>query len=380
MDCEAGPPPAIPETEATDTAAAQRVARIVLATALVLLGLWILHRFLPALAWATIFAVALWPLYQRLILAVPGPERRVLAPLAVTLLIGLVIIAPLIYAGIEIGRESGALVGYIGEVRHNGLAMPPWVSRLPGLGHQLAAWWQTNLSDPQTMQALLGRIYTRIPVRSARQLGGEIVYRVILFGFTLLTLFFLFREGAGLSRRLLELSHRVLGPSGERVARNMIAAVHGTVTGLVLVGLAEGVVIGFAYALAGLPHTVPFAALTGVVAVIPFGAPIAFCGAGLYLAASGSTGAAVLVIGFGFLVVFVADHFIRPVLIGGAARLPFLWVLLGIVGGLETFGLLGLFLGPVVMAALISLWREWTQFADAARITPPSAEHRHSRH
>jgi predicted PurR-regulated permease PerM len=60
------------------------------------------------------------------------------------------------------------------------------------------------------------------------------------------------------------------------------------------------------------------------------------------------------------VVVFVADHFVRPFLIGGAAQLPFLWVLLGILGGIETFGLLGLFLGPVVMAALISLWRDWT--------------------
>ena len=70
-------------------------------------------------------------------------------------------------------------------------------------------------------------------------------------------------------------------------------------------------------------------------------------------------------LGFGVVVVFVADHFVRPVLIGGAVRLPFLWVLLGILGGLETFGILGLFLGPAVMAALISLWREWTD--DAAQ-------------
>jgi len=360
MDCDADPPQRTADIEPLPTPSSQRAARIVVATALGLLGLWILHRFLPALAWATILAIALWPLYWRLMRAFPG-RGRVLAPMAVTLLVGLVIIVPLVYAAVEVASESGALVQYIGEARRSGLPMPPWLPQLPGVGHQIAKWWQANLSDPQTMQALLGRIYTRIPAHSASQLGGEIVHRLILFGFTLLTLFFLFRDGAALSRRLLDLSHRVLGPSGERVARHMIAAVHGTVTGLVLVGLAEGVLIGFAYALAGLPHTVAIAALTGVVAVIPFGAPIAFCAAGLYLLAEGSTVAAAAVVGFGFLVVFVADHFVRPVLIGGAARLPFLWVLLGIVGGLETFGLLGLFLGPVVMAALISLWREWTQ-------------------
>lgn len=220
-----------------------------------------------------------------------------------------------------------------------------------------------DLSDPQTMQQLLGRLFSHIPSGSARAIGGEVVHRLIIFGFTLLTLFFLFRDGDALCRELVLLSHRMLGPSGERVAYHMIDAVHGTVTGLVLVGLGEGVLIGFAYAFAGLPHPVPIAALTGVVAVIPFGAPIAFCSAGLYLLANGSTGAAIAVVIFGFSVVFVADHFVRPVLIGGAARLPFLWVLLEILGGLETFGLLGLFLGPVVMAALMSLWREWTQSA-----------------
>ncbi|MGH7029660.1 MAG: AI-2E family transporter [Stellaceae bacterium] len=368
MDRDGDPPPRTQPTGAEQAGSSQWLARILLASALGLFGLWILHRFLPALAWAAILAIALWPLYWRLTRAFP--ERRVLAPLALTLLVGLVIIVPLLYAAVEVGRESGAFFGYLGEVRRTGLPMPPWLPRLPGLGHQLAAWWRANLSDPRAMQALLGRIYTRIPVRSARQLGGEIVHRLILFGFTLLTLFFLFRDGAALSRQLLELSHRVLGPSGERVARHMIAAVHGTVTGLVLVGLAEGVVIGFSYVLAGLPHWVAFAAVTGVVAVIPFGAPLAFCLAGLYLAANGSTGAAALVIGFGFLVVFVADHFVRPYLIGGAARLPFLWVLLGIVAGLETFGLLGLFLGPVVMAALISLWREWTQTPEASGSDP----------
>jgi predicted PurR-regulated permease PerM len=361
MDRDADPPDTTEEIEPEPKASSQRIARIVLAVALGLLGLWILRRILPALAWATILAIALWPLYWRLLRALPGRRNRVLAPLAATLLVGLVLIVPLVYAAIEVARESGSLIQSLGEIRRSGVPMPAWLPRLPGLGYQAAAWWQANLSDPQTMKELLGRIYTHIPAKSASELGGEIVHRLIIFGFTLLTLFFLFRDGAALGLQLLGLSHRVLGPSGERVARHMIAAVHGTVTGLVLVGLAEGVLLGFAYAFAGLPHTVSIAALTGVLAVIPFGAPVAFCAAGLYLFAIGSTVAAAAVIGFGFVVVFVADHFVRPFLIGGAARLPFLWVLLGILGGLESFGLLGLFLGPVVMAALISLWREWTQ-------------------
>src|SRR4029077_19816167 len=96
-----------------------------------------------------------------------------------------------------------------------------------------------------------------------------------------------------------------------------------------------------------------------------FGAPVAFGAAALYLAASGSTIAGVAGFWFGLVVVFFADHAIPAHTLRGAARLPCLWVLLGILGGLETFGIIGLFLGPAVMAALISLWREWTD--DAAQ-------------
>jgi predicted PurR-regulated permease PerM len=340
----------------------QRIARMVLAAALVLLGLWILHRYLAALAWAAVLAIALWPLYRRLVSALGGHGQRILAPLILTLSIGLVFIVPFVYAAVEVARETHVFVQYLVDARHNGIPIPEWVPQLPGIGLPLEEWWRSNLSDPKAAEELLGRIYARVPAESAREVGGEIIHRLILFAFTLLTLFFLFRDGTALSGRLIELSDRLLGAQGERIGRHMIQAVLGTVNGLVLVGLGEGVLLGLAYIIAGLPHPVSIAVLTGILAVIPFGAPVVFGAAALYLAAAGSTAAAAAaVFGFGVAVVFVADHFVRPVLIGGAVRLPFLWVLLGILGGLETFGILGLFLGPAVMAALISLWREWTE-------------------
>ncbi len=346
--------------------AAQRIARMVLAAALSLLGLWILHRYLAALGWAAVLAIALWPLYRRLVRALGGHGQRVLAPLVLTLLIGLVFIVPFVYAAVEAARETQVLVQYLVDAQRTGIPVPGWIPELPAVGVPLDEWWRTNLSDPKAAEQLLGRIYARVPAESARDVGGQIIHRLILFGFTLLTLFFLFRDGAAFSHQLIALSDRLLGAQGERVGRHMVQAVLGTVNGLVLVGLCEGVVLGIAYILAGLPHPVSIAVLTGVLAVIPFGAPVVFGAAALYLAATGSTVAGVAVLGTGLAVVFVADHFIRPVLIGGAIRLPFLWVLLGILGGLETFGILGLFLGPAIMAALISLWREWTDASPAS--------------
>ena len=349
--------------------APRRVGAAALALALIAFGLWILHSFLAALLWAAVFAIASWPLYRRLQPAFPARGRRILAPVAFTLAIGLIFAVPFSFIAFEIARETHVVISLIGQVRKSGIPVPDWVASLPFVGRQAASWWRQFLSDPYTARALLGQIDTAMLAERAREFGGELIHRLTIFLFTMLALFFLYRDGERLGQQLLHLSDRLLGRSGERVALHMISAVHGTVNGLVLVGLAEGIVIGVAYVAVGLPNAVPVGALTGVLAVIPFGAPVIFCGAAAYLVAQGGLVAAAVVLGVGFAVVFVADHFVRPILIGGAARLPFLWVLLGILGGLESFGVLGLFLGPAVMAALVSIWRDWAE--------APVAEPRH---
>jgi predicted PurR-regulated permease PerM len=370
------PPARRASVELERTAYSQRAARAALTIALIVLGVWVLHRFLPALAWAAVLALALWPLHRRLTLLLPGNPRRqgTAAALLLTVLIGLIFTVPFIYVALEGARELRIAVHFMAEAQRSGIPVPDGVAQLPAVGHALDDWWRANLSDPAAAQELLGRFNLRSAAESARHYGGEVIHRLIIFGFTLLTLFFLFRDGAYFQNRLLQLSDRLLGPDGERIGRHMVQAVLATVNGLVLVGLGEGALMGIAYLVAGLPHPVSSAALTGVLAVIPFGAPLAFGVAALYLAAIGSAVAGIAVFCFGLIVVFIADHAVRPVVIGGAARLPFLWVLLGILGGLESFGIIGLFLGPAIMAALISLWRDWTEAAagNNAASKPPA--------
>ena len=339
---------------------AQLRARLVVAAILVVLGLWILHDFLPALAWAVVLAIAIWPLYRRLLQILPESSARIAAPLLLTLAIGVLFVAPLVMLGIAIAHETHYFIGLVMSARHTGLAVPQWIADLPIVGPSIADWWRTNLSDPIMAEALFGRLTPRMVAESARQYGGEIVHRVVIFLFTLLTLFFLFRDGSRLANQLRSLSNRVVGARGEIIAHHMIDAVHGTVTGLVLVGFAEGVVLGIVYVAVGLPYPASIGALTGVLAVIPFGAPVIFTIAALYMVSVGKAIGGIVIFVAGMIVLFVADHFIRPVLIGGAARLPFLWVLMGLLGGLETFGIIGLFLGPAIMAALIALWRDAT--------------------
>ncbi len=344
----------------------QRIARVVVGVLLVLLGSWILRPFLPALVWAGVFAIASWPLYGRLCSVVPERRGRWLCPLLGTLAIGVVFVVPLGFGIAEVAREARLLVRLANEVQRTGIPVPDWVEHLPGLGSTLAGWWRDNLSDPEAARALFGHASTATMVGWTRDVGLLAAQRLTVFAFMLLTLFFLFRDGRALAQRLLRLTVELLGQRGEGLAEHVVAAVHGTVNGLVLVGLGEGLVLGIAYAVLSVPHAAMLGAVTGVLAIIPFGAPVVFTSAaGVLLVQSKPVEAAVL-IGFGMLVLFVADHVIRPVLIGGAVRLPFLWVLLGILGGVETFGLLGLFLGPATMAALICLWRDWLEVAPVA--------------
>ena len=208
---------------------------------------------------------------------------------------------------------------------------------------------------------------------TGRAVGAEALHRLVLLGFMLVALFFLLRDSDDVVAQVKLASARAFGPAGEDVGRQIVKSIHGTVNGLVFVGLGEGVILGVAYAVAGTPNPALFGLLTALLATVPFGAIAAFLVAAAFTLVAGSTGGAIGIVALGFVVTFVADHFIRPVLIGGATRLPFLWVLLGILGGVEAWGLVGLFVGPAIMAALVLLWREWVG-AQSGPLNPPPAD------
>lgn len=350
----------------------QFIAKIALALVLTGLGVWTILEFLPALVWAGILVIAFWPAYRRAEARWPphGPFMRhnLLLPLGFTLVIALAVIVPLALAGLQAGREAHSVFDWIDTLRRDGMPAPAFLSRLPYAGSYAVTWWNENLADPEAARDLLHRVNRAEMVGTGRQVGVEVIHRVVLFGFTLMTLFFLFRDGERLGEQMLHAANRAFGAGGERLSRQMVASVHGTVDGLVLVGLVEGFLLGLVYVLTHVPHPALLGSLTAVAAMIPFGAPIIFGIAALLLVANGSVSGAIIVAVSGMLVTFIADHFVRPVLIGGATRLPFLWVLFGILGGVKTWGLLGLFLGPAIMAALMLLWREFTQDGEAPGI------------
>jgi predicted PurR-regulated permease PerM len=343
--------------QAPPSSPGQRAAGLTATALLALAGVFTLHDFLPALAWAVVIAIGVWPLFDRLAGRWPRHRRELLPALTIAAIL-LVFVLPLMLIGLPIFRDASEAAHWTEQVRANGIAPPPALAMLPG-GADLTRLWQANLGQPGSISILASKVMQGGVLELGRRFGAAALHRLMLVGFMLLALFFLLRDADGVAAQLRLASRRAIGPTGERVGLQVIRSVQGTVNGLVLVGLGEGLLLGVAYWIAGVPHPALFGLITALLAMVPFGAAVAIGAAVIALLIGGHVIAAAVITGVGLVVTFVADHFVRPVLIGGATRLPFLWVLLGILGGVETWGLVGLFVGPAVLAALMLLWREY---------------------
>jgi predicted PurR-regulated permease PerM len=341
---------------APDPSSSQEIARYILIAVLVALGVWMLRRFLPALCWAVVLAIATSGLYERWLARFHGKRRDVWAAATFTIFVGVVLIVPLIYAATLALTEAISLTrSFIDSARAGPPVLPGWLAQIPGVEDWLRTAWEDAFSGTGPESALT-HARPRL-IEWTRLVGLQVERRTVTLAFSILTLFFVYLHRTRLRDDVLRAAQRLFGHAVERLLHRAVVAIQATVDGIVLVAVAEGALMGAVYALARVGHPVLLGVVTGVFAMVPFAAPLVFGLVAVVLAVQGSLGAAIAVAVAGMIVLFVADHFVRPAIIGGAARLPFLWLLLGILGGIESFGLLGIFLGPALMAALVAIWQ-----------------------
>ena len=341
---------------------AQRSARYALIGALIIVGAWMMRHFIPALCWAAVLAVATASLYDRWRARFRGSSREIRAALTFTILVGAVLVVPLVYGGLVAAREAIALAhGLAASARNGPPPLPDWMAQFPWMGRWVRSLWEQNLGAA-------GAGASGVPVHAnpqviewTRALGVQVARRLVTLAFTLLTLFFVYLNRDGLAREVPHVCRLLFGPSVDRLLGKVVSAIRAAVDGIVLVAVGEGALMCGVYALAHAPHPILSGVITGVFATVPFAAPLVFGTVAVVLALRGAIAAAIAVTAAGLIVLFVADHFIRPVIIGEGAKLPFLWALLGILGGVESFGLVGIFIGPALMAVLMSLWRGWVE-------------------
>ncbi|GAB2179911.1 AI-2E family transporter [Denitratisoma sp. agr-D3] len=338
-----------------------RSDQILAAVALTLLGagcVLVLWPFLTAVAWAAILASTSWPALLWLDRLFGG--RRLLTSSLMTLLVSLALLVPVVAVALalvdnvaELGRAATALA-------EEGLPdAPDWLAQLPLVGHTLHAYWQQFAHDGQR---LVGELEKLAPsVQAAALSSGRIVAKgAVDIGLSVFLAFFFFLQGEAVARRLrIALEHL----AGAR-AKHLLGIAQGTVSGVIYgilgTALAQGVLAAVGFVIAGVPGAVLLGAATFFLSVVPVGPPLVWGGAALWLFQQGEPGWAAFVAAWGFFVVSTVDNVIKPFIISRGAKLPFAIVFLGVLGGVLAFGVIGVFLGPALLAVGYRLLVEWT--------------------
>lgn len=358
----------LPESEAAPLT--RRVILALLLGALFALGYLVLSWFIAPVIWAAILAYVTWPAYARLRRLLGG--YAVLSALAMTLLLTTAFVLPLLWLITLMQGEFvvayQAASSYMAEGPHR---LPDIVVRLPWVGARLQEFLDQITTDP----AALSEQLTSLARQWQGELGdlvGGVGRNALKLGFALFTLLFIYRDGESLLDQVQRVLRRFLGT---RVDAYIVAIGHTTTAvlyGLVLTALAQGLLAGVGYWFAGVRAPVLLGAFTALVALMPFGTPFVWGSLGVWLLFKGSTLAGIGLLLWGTLVVSSIDNLIRPLVISSATRIPFLLVMFGVIGGLASFGLIGMFLGPVVVAVLLAVWREWLEDKAAARPGAPA--------
>ncbi len=339
---------------------------------ILLAGVYFFHGFLVPVLAALIIGFASWPLYRRLVATCGG--RTALSATIALFVVLLVLVIPfglLIAYGIG---EIRALVQWLVVADRQGIPAPEWIATLPFGGKWLAEQWNLNLSAPsaigEVIQNLSGQHIGNIS-RWVLAAGGGLFDLALTMLFLLITLFFIYKDGAKMVVQIDVLGERILPCRWQRFSRVVPATVSATVAGMCIIAIGEGIILGVAYHLAGVPSAFILGVVTAAMALIPGGAPLAFTLVSLYLVGSGSPVAGLALFVWGSVELFIVDKTIRPKLVGGPIRLPFLPTFFGLIGGVKTMGIVGVFIGPVLMALLVAIWREWLLMTQAE---PPEPE------
>jgi len=350
----------------------EQIIQLVAGAALVIGCLMVLKPFLAALLSAAILCFSTWPVYRLIERRLGG--RRTLAALAMTLLMILVLVLPLALIAATYVDEVPRLVERLREMLAAGLPKPPgWVASIPLAGEWLDAAWREMAGSKAELAEALKRI--ALPARAVLVQVGIIVGEGVL-QFTLIAFigFFFYRDGAALAQALRGGFERVAGNVAGRLLEIVGGTINGVMYGIVGTGLAQGLAAIIGLLIAGVPGALMLGFITAFLSIVPAGPPLIWIGATIWLLFQDQFGWAVFMALWGFFVVSGIDNVVKPLLISRGASLPFVLVLLGVLGGILAFGFVGIFLGPTLLAVGFRFVRRWAapRQGPDPRIAPPA--------
>ena len=331
--------------------------------------LLVLRPFLSALLWAVVLCSSSWPVYRRL-LGWLG-NRRTLAALVMTLAMILIVLLPFLVVGMTLADNVKDLTAATKRIIEAGPPAPPaWLLKVPGVGQQATDYWQSLSADTTKIwteaQRLLEPASSWI-LRGGLALGGGLMQLAL----SIFIAFFLFRDGVAAAGRLTTAVDRIGGERGRHLLVVAGNTVRGVVYGILGTALAQASAAGIGFLIAGVPGVALVALLTFFASVVPvIGTALTWLPAAIWLFHQGATGWGIFMLIWGVGIANI-DNVVKPWLISQGSNMPFILIFFGVLGGALTFGFIGVFLGPTLLAVGYRLVEEW---AATKSIEPASLE------
>ena len=343
------------------------------AIALLVIGCFVILRpFVSALLWAAIVCYSTWPCYRWLERALRG--RKTLASVLMVLLISVVMVLPFAVVGATLADNVSRVTSFLQDVQREGIPPPPdWIKQLPWLGSFADSYW-TNLAENTEKTSALLRTFLLQSQGWLLRHSVNVGQGVLQLSLSVLIAFFFYRDGEYVASKIASGIKLVAGDFTQHllgVAGNMIK---GVVYGILGTALGQGAVAAIGFWIAGVPSAVFLGLLTFFFSLLPAGPPFIWIPATIWLFYHGHLAWGLFMAIWGFFVISGIDNLLKPYLISRGSTLPFVLVLLGVLGGVLAFGFIGLFLGPTLLAVGYTLVQELTardRGPKADRVTAP---------
>jgi predicted PurR-regulated permease PerM len=344
----------------------------------------VLKPFLSAGIWAAILAFSLWPANNRLTIWLRG--RRTLAALITTVGISLMLLAPFVVLGFNLADDIQAVSTAAQKWGANGSAAPAWLEKIPLIGPHAKAYWtdmidesakltrqlnqatenvstatpssQTPAPEESKLVGMLGKVINeaRSLLLTAVIVVGEGIVQVAL---SLLLMFFLLCD-VSLGDRFTGAVVRIAGERGRHLLKVAGDTVRGVIYGILGTAIVQGAVAAAGFAIAGVPGPVFLGLLVFFLSPVPVGPPLVWVPASIWLFAHDQTGWGIFMLIWG-LGVSTIDNIVKPWLISQGSHMPFLLIFFGVIGGALSFGFIGIFIGPSLLAVTYCLVDEWLE-------------------
>ena len=344
----------------------KRIEHLVSALVLfvIILGcFFVLRPFISALLWAVILSFSTWPVYKWWERILKG--RKTLAAMLMTGLLICAFVLPIVIIGLSFADEATTLIEKIREISDKGPPeMPAWVGNLPFIGPEIQKYWQEWTLDHDKLADFLMPYIKSIrgQILAKGAVMGQAIFQVLL---SIIVCFFFYRDGEETVQSLANFLKKIAGARAHRLIKVAADTTKGVVYGVLGTAAVQGTLAGIGFLIAGVPGALLLGFFTFFLALIPMGPPFIWIPVTIWLFYYKSVASWVFMAIWGTFVISGIDNVVKPLLISRGVNLPFILILLGVLGGVIAFGFIGIFLGPALLALGYSLVSEWTSGKDA---------------